>query len=123
MAHIFDPEEFLEIARVLITDNNYPQSGRYRTSIGRAYYAVYLRAKTRLSGLGIHLIEKEKVHEELRKILRDKLGRWDLYDKFQQLFDLRIDADYFPEKRIDLDICNKSIGLAEVLMNLINNLG
>ena len=41
----FDPEEFLLLAERLVRSNN---EAEVRTAIGRAYYAVFLKARTNL---------------------------------------------------------------------------
>src|SRR3954454_22798161 len=44
--HHFDPEDFLRLAERLVRLNN---EAEVRTAIGRAYYAVFLKARTNLS--------------------------------------------------------------------------
>jgi len=44
--HHFDPEDFLRLAERLVRSNN---EAEVRTAIGRAYYAVFLKARTNLS--------------------------------------------------------------------------
>lgn len=121
MAHLFNPEEFLEIARDIIEDEKYPLSGRFRTSIGRAYYAAFLMARKKLGELGERLVEEQKIHAELRDKLR-KIGRVDISKSLEDLFSLRIDADYFPKIKINQATCFNALGYAENIINLINSI-
>lgn len=121
MSYFFNPEVFLEIAKKLMYDKKYDQNGRLRISIGRSYYAAFLKSKIKLESLGKTFYDDSRLHADVRNKLIG-IKRSNIVVLLERLFDFRIIADYFPKARIDLSLCDKSITLSENIIKLIDEL-
>lgn len=86
----FDPSEFLRVANELA--ETVDDEARLRTAIGRAYYAVFLRARDKV-GLRRH---QRHIHGQVIGRLRDTDRS--AADQLDKLETLRGEADY------DLDV-------------------
>jgi len=121
LSYFFDPEVFLEIAKKLIHDREYDQKGRLRTSIGRSYYAAFLKSKMKLESLGKTFYDDSRLHADVRNKLIG-IKKSNIAVLLERLFDIRVMADYFPKARIDILLCDKSITLSENIIKLIDEL-
>ncbi len=120
----FNPSEFLDIAKKLLLINDLDEKGKFRTSIGRAYYSAFLLIRTRLIRKGFKFGE-EKQHKEVRNSL--KSIRMDhIANQLKELFDYRVDADYYlsdsVNKSINRSVCNKCIIIAEQVIEGIEEI-
>ena len=120
----FDPVEFLNIAKKLLLINDLNEKGKFRTSIGRAYYSAFLLIRTRLERKGIKFGEEKQLKEvrnSLKSIDKDYMA-----DQLKELFDYRIDADYYlidsVNKSISRSLCNKCILIAEQVIEGIEDI-
>jgi uncharacterized protein (UPF0332 family) len=86
MSDPFDPRRFLTLAESLAQTDDEAQ---LRTAVGRAYYAVFLMARDRV-GVPDTL---EAPHSAVRRALRQR-GYFLVSNLLQELFDLRVAADY-----------------------------
>lgn len=86
MQAAFDPLEFLVLARTVA--NRGDEVG-FRTGIGRAYYALFLLARTKL-----HARPGRNVHTEVIRAVRARPGYRAAGDQLDQLRRLRAVADY-----------------------------
>ena len=120
----FDPVEFLKIAKKLLNIKDLDEKGKFRTSIGRAYYSAFLLIRTRLERKGIKF-EKEKQHQKVRASLKS-IGKHYLADQLKELFDYRVDADYYlsdsVNRSINESLCNKCIRIAEQVIEGIEDI-
>ena len=120
----FNPSEFLNIARRILLINDIDETGKFRTSIGRAYYSAFLLIRTRLVRKGFHFGE-EKQHKEVRNSLKT-IGKGYLADQLKTLFDHRRDVDYYltdsVNKSINESLCNKCIAIAEEVIEGIEEI-
>ena len=120
----FDPVEFLKIAKKLLLIKDLDEKGKFRTSIGRAYYSAFLLIRTKLKRNGFKF-EKEKQHKKVRDSLKS-IGMGYMADQLKELFDYRIDADYFlsdlVNKSINRSLCNKCIIIAELVIEEIEDI-
>lgn len=94
MSHAFSPfkpELFGKLASQLLNDDHYEESSRIRTSVGRAYYATFLVARSRLEALGIQF-QRESVHREVHNQVKRRDRK--LAQKLSTLRQARNDADY-----------------------------
>ncbi len=95
---ILDPKEFIILGKVIINDNNYGLEVRNRTAIGRIYYGIlhHIRLIKKLSH-----IDTEHFNTELI----DKINDLDsiLGNHLISMKTFRTDADYYLNRRIDLD--------------------
>ena len=66
--HEFDPLSFLRLADELVTDD--ADEATLRTAVGRAYYAVFLIARSRVSVHGRH-----NIHERVRQAISPESTR------------------------------------------------
>ncbi len=108
----FDPQHFLDLATNLISDTQYNDEARYRTSISRAYYAAHLVSKKKLEEIGINFpVEEDKA--KIHKMVIDSLSGKNkgVGDMLWNLRRRRNDADY------DLNIQFNKYG-TEVLMSV-----
>ena len=116
--------EFLNIAKKLLFIKDLDDKGKYRTSIGRAYYSTFLLIRTRLERKGIKFGE-EKQHKEVRDSLKS-IGKEYMADQLKELFDYRINADYYltdsVNKTINESLCNKCIIIAEQVIEGIEDI-
>jgi hypothetical protein len=81
----FDPLLFLALARELGQSDD---QTKLRTAVGRAYYAVFLVARDRLS-----VVAGEKTHKEVFESLKRR-NQFRLRDQMMSLYKLRQIADY-----------------------------
>ncbi len=122
MSYIFEPEEFLEVAKNLKNNENIPLKGRLRTSISRAYYAAFLKSKVKLESLGYSFPNDSRLHYDVRECLRIKVKKSNIAANLENLFDYRVRADYLLKARINITICEKCIKRSEYIINLIDDL-
>lgn len=120
----FDPVEFLKIAKKLLFIKDLDEKGKFRTLIGRAYYSAFLLIRTKLERKGFKF-EEEKQHKEVRNSLKS-IGEDYIANQLKELFDCRIDADYFlsdsVNKSINRSLCNKCIIIAEQVIEGIEDI-
>jgi len=116
LTNIFDPAIFLNLAKSLRDDEKYNDEGRWRTSIGRAYYAAFLIVFSFLKNQGIEIKEISEIHKDVIEKIGDE-GYTKTKNKLDQLRKLRVDADYKLEEIIGEHQCNKSIRLSEIIIN------
>jgi uncharacterized protein (UPF0332 family) len=81
----FDPLRFLALAHELGQSND---EHKLRTAVGRAYYAIFLIARDRLS-----VVAGEKTHKEVFQAL-ERRRKYTLRDQMMRLYELRRVADY-----------------------------
>jgi len=81
----FDPLQFLELARELGKSDD---QSKLRTAVGRAYYAVFLITRDKLS-----VVAGEKTHKEVFDTLYRR-RKFTIRDQLMTLYDLRQIADY-----------------------------
>jgi uncharacterized protein (UPF0332 family) len=93
---MFDPHEFLEIARQLISSED-PTEGKYRTAISRAYYAALWVAREKVrNSPGFGQGYADRSHDEIWDYLdsdENDVGE-SLGELGRELKHLRVRADY-----------------------------
>jgi uncharacterized protein (UPF0332 family) len=121
LTNTFDPAIFLNIAKYLRNDRQYNDEGRWRTSIGRAYYAAFLIAFSFLKNQGIEIKEISEIHKDVIEKIGDE-GYTKTKNKLDQLRKLRVEADYRLEETIGEHQCNISINLSEIIINELKDM-
>jgi len=116
----FEPSNFLELAKKLMNHKDFTEISRWRTSIGRAYYAAFLFAYSKLLRSGFQLQEEQKIHKEVIEELK-KEGFRRTSNKLERLRQLRITADYYLNDQIDIRQCQSSIQLSTNIINELND--
>jgi len=120
----FNPSEFLNIARQLLLINDLDEKGKFRTSIGRAYYSAFLSTRTRLEREGKRF-GSEGQHKKVRDLLKS-INMHHMADQLLELFDYRRDADYYLSDSINRTmnavLCNKCILIAEKVIEEIEDI-
>ena len=103
------------------------EAGRHRSSVSRAYYAVYARVTAELVEVIPFSPEREgPSHKSLPLLARNYLSRLDfptrllLRDRIQSLYDLRVEADYKPAKPITVAKAQVAIEQAEWVFETID---
>lgn len=69
MRKSFNPEIFLDIAKIIWKDKKLDQEGRLRTAIGRSYYAAFLKSLIKLQGLGESFSNIHWIYADVREKL------------------------------------------------------
>jgi len=122
---MFDPNDFNGVAADLVNGEAVPSPACIRTAVGRSYYSQYGFLKHRLeqnySGSfgdkGWHsqlcLVCSESTQKGIRKI-----GK-----ALEHLWELRRDADYFPNREVTLTEAQGAVDLAVKCHERIRNLG
>lgn len=124
MSKDFNPGIFLAIAKRLLDIEDLDEKGRFRTSIGRAYYSAFLLTRTRLERKGKRFgtdAQHKEVREFLKTIHMDYMA-----DLLNTLFESRRDADYYlsdsKNKSINKSLCDKCIGIAEAIIEKVEEI-
>ena len=115
MTEIFNPLIFLEIAKRLMNDKNYNDVGRWRTSIGRAYYAAFLITFEKLKDAGFRIKDTNRMHQEVIEKISDE-GFTRTSNKLEKLRKFRVQADYYLIEPIRMHQCRSSINLSEIII-------
>jgi len=91
----FDPEDFLNLARALLNEDNTDfENARYRSSISRAYYAAFLKAMEKCAERRGYTYDKSAdVHKEVIKDVKSILGDRTSGDFLRSLKKLRTNAE------------------------------
>ncbi len=121
MRKFFDPAIFLDIAKKIKEKSDLDEQGKARTIIGRAYYAAFLTIREYLKIHKAKRFSKEHQHQDVLDTL-DDLDQQHLRNMLETLRDNRIDADYFLNKTIDINICKKSIILSEQIITSVEGI-
>ncbi len=120
----FDPYEFLNIAKKLLLINDLDEKGKFRTSVGRAYYSAFLLTRTRLERGG-KKFGSEGQHKKVRDLLKS-INMDYMADQLLELFDYRRDADYYlsnlKNRSMNILLCNKCILIAEQVIEEIEDI-
>jgi len=118
---LFDPEIFLEIAKEIRKFKSIDLEGRFRTAIGRSYYAAFLTALEKLRGKGVKFTDDSRIHSDVRDGLY-RIKKSNIASKLESLFKIRVDADYKLRSKIDEGKYNSSIRLSENIINLVSKI-
>lgn len=121
MRKLFNPEIFLDIARRIKDNKDIDEQGRFRTVIGRAYYAAFLTAREHLKKHKARSFNKDYQHKAVLDAL-DELDENNLKNWLDKLRDNRVKADYYLNKLLDIDLCEKCIVLSQVIINSIEGI-
>jgi len=106
---LFDPLEFLNVARSLRSGGE----AHLRTCIGRAYYAMFLRARDNLADRG--LIAPTGFGEDHGLVVTTLKSRrrWAAGDKLNKLRKLRATADYSTSTPVSESDAAQALRLAD----------
>ena len=124
---MFDPIDFLELAKKIRT-STFPESeASMRTVVSRSYYSSFLLSKTFAIDQGcLGLREYDKpsfprpgeIHVAVRNALSDlHLGH--IASLLLELFLKRVDSDYYLHLHIDEGIADDALELSEKIKQLI----
>lgn len=117
----FNPEFFLDIAKMIKENNSLNEQGKIRTIIGRAYYAAFLCAREHLKIHKARAFDKEHQHQDVLNALDDFEAN-DLKQWLDQLRDKRVNADYHLNSSLDMNLCEKCLRLSEEIINGIEDI-
>lgn len=84
----FDPLLYLRLAWELASQDG--TEVKFRTAIGRAYYALFLLARTKSNVTGA-----EDVHKRVGSVVSNKPGYSIMGSQLRTLHRLRVEADYY----------------------------
>lgn len=117
----FKPEIFLDIARGIKDDESLNEQGRLRTAIGRAYYAAFLKTRDYLRRYRGITFDRERQHQDVLDAL-DDFNQNDLKSWLDTLRDNRVNADYYLDRILDREFCEKSLLLSEEIINSVEGI-
>ena len=118
---IFNPEIFLEIAKGINESNDLDEQGKFRTAIGRAYYAAFLTTREYLKSHKAKKFNKERQHQDVLDAL-DEFEEYYLKNMLDKLRDNRVNADYFLNVLIDMNLCEKCLIISEQIINSVEGI-
>ena len=121
MRKFFNPAIFLEVARKIKDNNDLHGEGKFRTAIGRAYYAAFLTTREYLAIRYQIKFEKERQHQKVLDTL-DELGENHLKNMLDKLRDNRVNADYFLKPLIDRELCENCLILSEQIIDSVEGI-
>ena len=121
MRILFNPEIFLDIAKTIKENRNLDEQGKYRTIIGRAYYAAFLTTREHLKKHKARNFDRDSQHKAVLDAL-DELDENNLKNLLDKLRDNRVKADYYLNKIINPDLCEKCIVLSETIIDSIEGI-
>jgi uncharacterized protein (UPF0332 family) len=117
MHSVNDPLGFLDFADKLFDEkkifNN--QEAVYRAVVGRLYYGIFVYVKLKLHSTRDPNISHKKLGFEINKLAEQKGLKIDLKDPFQQLGNLREDADYYRTRQVGEKELERAYTLCEIL--------
>lgn len=124
---MFNPIDFYKFAKTLNECEKLESEACDRTIIGRCYYSSFLSSKQFAIELGsIELLEYDKPYfkrkGEIHSAVRDSLFEHHLghiANFLKDLFDRRVDADYYPNKSINKKDAGEAIALCEMISEKI----
>lgn len=124
--------DFMQVAQDLMisADMQSKMDARYRTAIGRAYYAVYCTARDYLIANGELTIEEDErrdLHAEVRRILKSHSNnaRNLVSENLNTLREYRNSADYdsyAPNREVGQPAVERCIALADRTLESIGHL-
>ncbi len=117
----FNPEIFLDVAKSIKDNDNLDEQGKFRTVIGRAYYAAFLTTREYLIRYKAKRFDKERQHQDVLDVL-DELDETILKNMLDKLRDNRVKADYHLNTMLDKKFCENSIVLSEEIINSIDGI-
>ena len=117
---MFNPEKFLEMATFLKDQEDADSECRFRTSIGRAYYAAFLLVRHQLILKG-YSFGNDAQHSDVRKYLKER-GNDRLANELETLFGVRVDSDYELRKRIEKNHCENCIMISQGIIESIDDI-
>jgi hypothetical protein len=116
----FDPREFLELAKNLVSGDT-PTQAQLRTAVSRAYYATHLAGRERLSETGkFSASGTGEDHLNVIAVLKSMDGA--LGDQLDRLRILRNRADYNLLHEFQANDTKFAVSLAESLIGEIREL-
>jgi hypothetical protein len=126
----FDPKYFFSFAETLLENddlsNGDEEKVKFSTVVNRSYYAVYLRIRDILEKEHNEKPVKRGDHRRTRLGLVNNMGRWELKETYNTLWDERKEADYYMGENVKkgLDFkkfANDSKDSAEYLLKELKN--
>ena len=118
MTQLFDPLDFLDLAREL--GNRNQDEASLRTAVGRTYYALFIVARDKLG----FTAKKRAVHTLVTKELKKRKGYRSTADQFAALKRLRHTADYqmIPYDPADRDWQNNWFRAESIVNQILHKL-
>ena len=121
MRNFFNPAIFLEVARKIKDSDDLHEQGKFRTAIGRAYYAAFLTIREHLTKRYLTKFDKESQHQKVLDTL-DELGENYLKNLLDELRDNRVKGDYFLNSLINRELCENCLNLSELIIDSVEEI-
>jgi uncharacterized protein (UPF0332 family) len=102
---------FLDIANRILGSARFRDEASWRTAIGRAYYAAFLKTKEKLERVGIIFTDVDTIHQQVINRVMER--NTDLGNMLDTLRDKRVDADYYMDKTISKELAGRCATLSE----------
>ena len=124
---MFNPDAFIDVSRSLSGDGR--NEAEYRTAIGRALYAAFLRAREELEtrGEGVKVSDPGTAGDEHGKVRAAfKIGGGFRHDgvsqRFGSLYALRYKSDYDLDATINQEDAMQALKYAEYIQETFNTI-
>jgi uncharacterized protein (UPF0332 family) len=120
----FDPYLFLEFAEKAQYDNDYDKVTRLRVSVGRAYYAAFLKSRDKLETFGEKYDPSNRLDEgkHMFVINRLKARNNTTGDFLAKLRGMRTQADYKMEAQMGSNTAKWCIKLSKNIFRDLSNM-
>ena len=113
----FNPERFFELAERLVGDKEYEQTARFRTAIGRSYYATFLAVRKRLEEMGYSFRSPQNIHQDVISAANEKNTL--IGNKLETLRRYRVEADYQLNSQLTSEIARNCVRLSQSVLHTI----
>ena len=111
---MIDATMFLEIANRILGDARYRDEGGWRTAIGRAYYAAFLKTKEKLEHGGLKFTDVDTIHQQVINGVMER--DTNVGNMLDTLRNKRVDADYYMSKTISKELAGRCAKLSEIVI-------
>jgi uncharacterized protein (UPF0332 family) len=106
---------FLEVATRILGDKRFRDEASWRTAIGRAYYAAFLKTKEKLEHGGLKFTDVDTIHQQvINGVMERDTNLGDMLDLLRQK---RVDADYYMSKTISKELAGRCATISEKVIN------
>ena len=121
---IFDSNEFIEVARSLLSGSDGDKPAFIRTAVGRSYYSQHGYIKLRIESLYPGTFDGRGWHSQVVDVLSASSEKHirRIGTRFSHLLRLREDADYVPERDIAKADAEGAVDTASESRESIRNL-
>ena len=116
---MFDPKDLLDFVEKIRAKSELQNEAGVRTAINRSYYSSMLKAKLRLEDKGETFLENEEIHKNVIEKVKEK--NTSMGDKLNNLYELRIQADFDLNFNAERGLITNAYGMAKSFNGKVNS--